>query len=114
MGGADCVANGYMFVTSYHVSEEEKVKAYFHSSGYGQRLTRDDVSYYWPRLFTKIEGEFQDEHSPKHSESAKQEFTRFLDGIDAEHRRVFRQVAMQPMHEVVWRNLSNHHLKLTR
>merc|ERR1719242_2991481 len=59
--GANCVANGYVFVQSYHLYQEDKCKAYFHSNGCAQRFTKDEIQYYFPRLFMKIDNKFQDE-----------------------------------------------------
>ena len=59
--GANCVANGYVFALSYHLYQADKLKAYFHSNGCVQRFTKDEAQYYFPRLFMKVNGKFQDE-----------------------------------------------------
>lgn len=59
--GAKHQCNGYMFATSYHLFEADKVKTYFLSNGYCQRFTQNEYQYYWPRLFMKVDGKFQDE-----------------------------------------------------
>ena len=85
--GANCVANGYLFALSYHLYQDDKVKAYFHSNGAGQRFTKDEIKYYWPRLFMKINGEFQDEL--KQNENLYKEF-KDISINDRQHKQ-FRQ-----------------------
>eukprot|EP01083_Nonionella_stella_P274449 931614_1 len=53
------VGNGYMFCISYHLCQLDHINAYFYYNGYGQRFTRDELKYYIPRLFMKLDGKPQ-------------------------------------------------------
>eukprot|EP01083_Nonionella_stella_P004575 13270_1 len=89
--GANCVANGYMFCLSYHLYQEGHIKTYFHYNGYGQRFTRDEVKYYIPRLFMKIDGKPQHEMNIV---ANKQILETFKDTKDEQHI-MFHQQTMK-------------------
>ena len=93
--GAKDLCNGHMFTTSYHLFEADRVKTYFMSNGHCQRFTHDEYQYYWPRLFMKVNGKFQDETG---SEDMMMEHRRELDDYfkrhaDREHLR-FKKYTM--------------------
>lgn len=73
--GAKHLCNGHMFATSYHLFEADKVKTYFMNNGHGQRFTQYEYQYYWPRLFMKVDGKFQDD--------------RYTENMLIDHRRDF-------------------------
>jgi len=83
--GAKNVLNGYMFAMSYHMYAQDKLKTYFHSNGCGQRLTQYEHKYYWPRLFMKVDGQFQDKISPELNEQSNTELEMFFTIEDTEH-----------------------------
>jgi len=90
--GGKHVCNGYMFATSYQLFQEDKVKTYFMSNGYAQRFTQYEYQYYWPRLFMKVDGKFQDEvYTDSSISEHRRDFEKFFENYeDREHFRFKR------------------------
>jgi len=90
--GAKHVCNGYMFATSYQLFQEDKVKTYFMSNGYAQRFSQYEYQYYWPRLFMKVDGKFQDEvYTDSSISEHRRDFEKFFENYeDREHFRFKR------------------------
>jgi len=97
MIGAKHICNGYMFATSFHLFQVDKIRTYFMSNGYAQRFTQCEYQYYWPRLFMKDpeDGRFQDE---AFNENMIHDHRRYFDDFfnieDTEHMQ-FKRYTMK-------------------
>jgi len=93
--GAKHLCNGHMFVTSYQLFQEDKVKTYFMSNGYAQRFTQYEYQYYWPRLFMKVDGKFQDEGYTDSSISEhRRDFEKFFENYEDREHFQFKRYTM--------------------
>eukprot|EP01083_Nonionella_stella_P088568 246924_1 len=77
-----------------HLYQEGHIKTYFHYNGYGQRFTSDEVKYYIPRLFVKIDGKPQHEMNIM---ANKPILETFKDTKDGQHMMFHQQTMTSPI-----------------